>query len=356
MEINYEQAQPTDRPTIIGIAGPNGSGKTASALRLAVGITRLTGGDIYYIDTENKRALAYSSLQPDPPRSFAFKHFDFNPPFTAERYQEAVQTTDKLAKPGSVIIVDSMSHEHEGMGGLLERSEEYLDRVAGTDQKYREKLLMASIIKPKMERTRLIQNGLQRANSTIILCFRAKDKIKPIKAKYIDKNGVEKEKMEIVNRGIQIIGGEEYGFEVSVMFILPAGAKGKPDWKAESSRINDMKGDLIRELQAIPQMNEEMGEKIKNFFSAVESIDDLKKAGRAAAGKGIADLKKWWEGLGGAKQKSIGGSSFLDELKAAADRLNPSEESKLQKQASAQSAASQLPSSTNPDNADESPV
>lgn len=348
MDVNYEQAQPTDRPMIIGIAGPNGSGKTASALRLAVGITRLTGGDIYYIDTENKRALAYSSLQPDPPRSFAFKHFDFKPPFTAERYQEAVQATDKLAKPGSVIIIDSMSHEHEGMGGLLERSEEYLDRVAGTDQKYREKLLMASIIKPKMERTRLIQNGLQRANSTIILCFRAKDKIKPIKAKYIDKNGVEKEKMEIVNRGIQIIGGEEYGFEVSVMFILPVGAKGKPDWKAESSRINDMKGDLIRELQAIPQMNEEMGEKIKNFFSAIVpefSIEELKGNAKVHAVAGTESLKQWWVSLGGAKQKAIGGAAFLEELKRVAEIAER-----------ARSAGSDLPSAENSANADRSPV
>ena len=258
MDVTYEQAQPQDSRAIIGIAGPNGSGKTASALRLAAGITAQTGGDIYYIDTENKRALSYSSIESNPPHSFAFKHFDFQPPFTAERYFEALQKTDAMAKQGSVIIIDSMSHEHEGVGGLLERQELYLDEKAGKDLWKRDKMLMASLIQPKMARTKFIQSGLQRTNSYIILCFRAKDKIKPVKTDYIDQNGQKKQKTEIVDRGIQIIGGEEYGYEVNVMFVLPVGCQGHPDWKAGAARINDMKGDLIASLQAIPQISEEM--------------------------------------------------------------------------------------------------
>ncbi len=312
MDVNFIDAVREDSRAIIGLGGPNNSGKTVSALRLATGITQLTGGDILYIDTENKRAKKYAD-------SFKFRHFDFQPPFTAERYLEVLQKADAAAKPGSVIIFDSMSHEHEGMGGLLERSEIYLDEKCKGGKEYlRDKLLMASQIEPKMARTRLIQNGIQRAESYIILCFRAKDKVKPIKTPYTDQNGNQKEKTEVVNLGIQIIGGQEYGHEVDVMFILPMGSQGSPAWNEEASRINDYKGDLIRVLKSIPQIDEEMGRKIKEYFSVGRTDEELKADGRAAAGKGIEELKKWWKSLGGAKQKSLGGEQLLDELKKLA--------------------------------------
>lgn len=322
MQVTFTPAVPTDSRALIGIAGPQGSGKTVSALRLATGITQATGGDILYADTENRRALKYSE-------SFKFKHFDFQPPFTAERYLELVLAADKEAKPGSVIIIDSLSHEHEGMGGLLERSEEYLDNACKDGNEWkRDKLLMASIIKPKMGRTRLIQNGLQRANSYIILCFRAKEKVKPIKVPYLDnRTGQQKEKTEVVNLGWQIVGGVEYGYEVDVMFILPPGSQGKPDWNEESARINDVKGDLIRALKATPQIDEGMGKKIKEFFSVKPAgaaatefdIELAKKTGTTEAAKGAAALKAWWSSLGGTNQNKLG-AEFLNQLKAGAEK------------------------------------
>ena len=47
-------------PLLIGLVGSSGSGKTFSALRIATGIQKVTGGDIYYIDTESRRALHYA--------------------------------------------------------------------------------------------------------------------------------------------------------------------------------------------------------------------------------------------------------------------------------------------------------
>jgi energy-coupling factor transporter ATP-binding protein EcfA2 len=317
MEITFTDAKPADSRALIGLAGPQGSGKTASALRLATGIVKDTGGDILYIDTEKRRALKYSE-------SFKFKHFDFHPPFTAESYLEVLLAADKQAKPGSVIIVDSMSHEHEGMGGLLERSEEFLERTCGTDYKKRDKMLMASIIKPKMARTRLIQNGLQRVDSYLILCFRAKEKVKPIKVK--QENGFEK--TEIKNLGIQVIGGDEYGYEVDVMFVLPAGAQGKPDWNEPASRINDMKGDLIHDLKEIPQINEAMGKKMKEFFSA--RVDDSERKDRflseaqSHAKLGTVALQDWWKTIGPASQKLI-----VDSMPPIKDAAAKADKSKL---------------------------
>jgi len=44
-------------PLLIGLVGASGSGKTMSALRLATGIQRVSGGEIYYLDTEARRSL-----------------------------------------------------------------------------------------------------------------------------------------------------------------------------------------------------------------------------------------------------------------------------------------------------------
>jgi adenylylsulfate kinase-like enzyme len=56
-------------PLLIGLTGPSGGGKTFSALRLATGIQQVTGGDIYFIDTESRRALHYAD-------QFKFKHVE----------------------------------------------------------------------------------------------------------------------------------------------------------------------------------------------------------------------------------------------------------------------------------------
>lgn len=315
MDISFTQATPTDSRALIGISGPQGSGKTASALRIATGIVKNTGGDILYVDTENRRALKYAD-------SFSFKHFDFQPPFSAERYLEVILAADKAAKPGSVIIIDSMSHEHEGVGGALEQHEAFLTQRAGNDYGKRERLNMAAWIGPKQARNKLIQSGLQRVNSYVILCFRAKEKVKPMK----NTQG----KTEIVNLGWQIIGGDEFGYEVDVMFVLPPGSQGKPDWNEGAARINDMKGDLIKVLKSTPQIDEAMGEKIKSFFSAKGSVPEinteaLKATGNAEALKGSEPLKAWWKSIGGAHQKLLG-AAYLDELKIIAAGVTGDEE------------------------------
>lgn len=61
-------------PLLLGLVGPSGTGKTFSALRLATGIQRVTAGEIFYVDTEARRALHYAD-------KFKFRHVDFKPPF-----------------------------------------------------------------------------------------------------------------------------------------------------------------------------------------------------------------------------------------------------------------------------------
>ena len=72
---------------------------------------RVTGGDIFYIDTESRRALHYAD-------TFKFRHVPFSAPFCPLDYLDAIEHC--VSKGAGVVVVDSMSHEHEGHGGVLE--------------------------------------------------------------------------------------------------------------------------------------------------------------------------------------------------------------------------------------------
>lgn len=154
---------------IVGIAGPSGGGKTYSGMRLASGIA----GDQAFavIDTEAGRAKHYADR-------FHFDHGDLTPPFRPERCMDAIVAADAAHYP--VIVVDSMSHEWAGDGGLLDWQEEELARMAGDDAKKREACKMAAWIKPKMAHKQFVQRLLQ-IRAHLILLFRAEPKIEMVR-------------------------------------------------------------------------------------------------------------------------------------------------------------------------------
>jgi hypothetical protein len=98
----------------LALTGPSGSGKTMSALRLATGIVG-PNGKIAVIDTENGSASLYAN-------SFNFDVCEVHPPYTVEAYQKAVDAAETAAY--DVIIIDSISHQWAGEGGLLELKEQ----------------------------------------------------------------------------------------------------------------------------------------------------------------------------------------------------------------------------------------
>ena len=127
-------------PLMFSLTGPSSSGKTWSALELAKGVQRVRGGKIGMIDTESGRALPYKAW-------FSFEHMRFDPPHGPDDYRAAI---DAMVATGcKIIVIDSLSHEHDGEGGVLDQIEAYLDEKAGTDWKKREKLNFAAQVRPK---------------------------------------------------------------------------------------------------------------------------------------------------------------------------------------------------------------
>lgn len=199
-------------PLLIGLVGASGSGKTFSALRLASGIQSVTGGEIFVIDTEARRALHYAGAE------FKFRHIAMAPPFSPLDYLAAIEHC--AAKGASVVIVDSMSHEHEGIGGVLEWHEAEAQRLAKAWKVSVEKAKMSAWVAPKQARRKLI-NGILQLPVSVISCFRAKQKLKIERGK------------DPVSMGWQAIAAEEMVFEQTVNALLHPGARGVPTWEPD---------------------------------------------------------------------------------------------------------------------------
>lgn len=202
-------------PLLIGLMGPSGSGKTFSALRLATGIQRVSGGDITVVDTEARRALHYADR-------FRFRHLAFTPPFGSLDYLAAIEHCVKNG--AKTVIIDSASHEHEGPGGVLEQHDAECDRLVkawsrGAKTVTRDAVQMSAWAKPKADRRRMINTMLQ-FPVNFVFCFRAKEKLKIVKGKPPQPIG------------FMPIAAEELVYEMTTNALLLPGASGVPTWQS----------------------------------------------------------------------------------------------------------------------------
>lgn len=207
----HKEAVPGGRRLRLGIAGPSRSGKTYSALLVGTGISKALGQPLFLIDCDNEFALDYAG-------EFVFQHVDFQPPFTSERYQEAIEYC--IAQGAGVIIVDHMTHEHTGPGGVLERQQEEEKRIAEKWKVSREKATRASWNTAKAIPHGRFVNFVTRVKQPIIFNFRAKDKLKEVKS-----GG----KTEWVHTGYLPLCTEQFDYEMTAMLILPPNSDGTPD-------------------------------------------------------------------------------------------------------------------------------
>lgn len=202
----HATATRTDVPLLIGITGASSSGKTYSALELAVGVQSVRPGPIFCVDTEGGRARHYSD-------KFIFEHVPFAPPFGPLDYKAAIDYC--VSKGARIIVVDSMSHEHDGDGGVLDQIDDYLEKKAGDNWEKRDRLKFAAQIKPKAERKELNQRILQLTDVTFIFCYRAHEKIRLTKGKDPEK-------------GWAPISTSPLFFDMTLRLLLPPGSDGRP--------------------------------------------------------------------------------------------------------------------------------
>lgn len=286
-------------PCLVGLSGPSGSGKTYSALRLATGMQQVTGGDIVVVDTESKRALHYADR-------FKFKHVEFGAPFGSLDYLAVLQHV--VHKGVKNVVIDSASHEHEGVGGYLETHAAELQRLGGEAKNN-----FTAWIRPAAERRKLI-NGLLQLNANFIFCFRAKDKIK------VTAGGKPQP------LGFMPIAGEEFVYEMTLCALLYPGAGGVPTWTstAQGERTMLKLPEQFRDMFAANEPLDEEAGKLLAQWAAGGAAPQTGAAAiiaeaRRVASQGTAAFLDWWK-LPATKPHWAKLKPYTDEFKAIASK------------------------------------
>ena len=245
------ETQPTGPfPLLIGLSGPPGGGKSLSALRLAAGIQRVRKGPIVVIDTEAGRSRMYHAQIP-------FLLVKFDPPCRPSDFLDAV--LQQLQHNPAAIIIDSISDEHEGPGGVLEWHEEEVDRrlkpEERNDWRRRDALAMAGWIRPKADRVRMV-NGFLRIAVPLIFTFRAREKTRPVKGA----DG----KTVPTKIGYQAIAPSEIVHAMTLMCLLPPHADGVPVWRSESAGEDFLLKwpNFLQSATGTGQFSEDIGERL----------------------------------------------------------------------------------------------
>lgn len=151
--MKFEKATRKKAKLRLALTGPSGSGKTYGALTIASGL----GGKIAVIDTERGSASLYSHLT-------EFDTLELDPPYTPERFIEAVKAAE--AAGYNILVIDSLTHEWNGVGGCLE----LVDQIANA--KFKGNTWSAwSVVTP---RHRALQDAILRSQMHIIATMRSK--------------------------------------------------------------------------------------------------------------------------------------------------------------------------------------
>ena len=184
MSFTIRQAKRSATKLRLLIDGPSGSGKTWGALQVAKGL----GGRTVVIDTEEGSSDLYDTLHD-------FGVIDLKPPFTPERYIQAIEAAE--AGGAEVIVVDSITQEWSGKGGCLE----LVDEIARAQ--FRGNTWSAySVITP---RHRAFIDAMLRSSAHIIATGRAKTE-----TAQVDDGG--KKRVAKLGMKIETRDGVEYEF------------------------------------------------------------------------------------------------------------------------------------------------
>lgn len=176
MAFSIRPATRADSKALIGLYGQSGSGKTMSALLLARGLVG-PNGKLVLIDTESGRGSLYADVIPG-----GYEVIELDAPFSPLTYVEAIETAEKAG--ADCVIIDSMSHEWSGLGGVGDMAAQIEVRTG--------KPGLHCWKEPKLAHQKMLLKLLQ-AKTHIICCLRAKRKSRQVKDERTGKNVIVKD-------------------------------------------------------------------------------------------------------------------------------------------------------------------
>lgn len=277
--INIRKAKRAGARLVIALAGTSGSGKTRTALELAFGMVNGDASKIGCLDTENKRGSLYADvLKNEAGEVQQFFIGDLEPPFTPQRYSDAIKAFQDHGV--EVLVIDSVTHEYEGTGGILEMREPLPGQQGKRD----------NIAKAEHKK---FMNTLLQSNMHIIACVRAREKV------VIEKQAG---KTVYIPQGVQPIQEKNFMFESTVSLMMWDSGKSQQILKCPEELMSI----LGREKG---YLTPEDGLALRNWVNGAEPIDPAVEAAKSAlkmvCEQGMDALVANWKKLPAPIRKAI---------------------------------------------------
>lgn len=301
MTFTFAPARREQVSLLFALAGASGSGKTYSALRLARGLSQ--SGKIAFIDTEARRGLHYAG-------QFEFLHADMRPPFRPERFIEAIRSAE--AAGADVVIIDSMSHEYDGEGGIMDWADE-IER-GGTKSPGNWKV-------PKGAHKKMM-NALLQCRASLIFCLRADEKIRIAK-----ENG----KTVIEPLGWMPICEKRFMYEMTASFTLTPDRPGFPRFDLPH-KLQQQHRTMFSEREPI---GEDAGKRLLDWSRGgepapagqpqaptEERVQQIIDDARAAATNGTAAYRAFFGSLQREERAALQEAGEHDKLKQFAEKAD----------------------------------
>lgn len=259
----FKKAERKQARLRLALTGPSGAGKTYSALKLAKGI----GGRIAVVDTERGSASLYSDL-------VQFDTLELEAPFSPEAYVEAIADAEKAGY--DILIIDSITHEWNGKGGILEIH----DVVTRTRTKGNSYTAWGEVT----PRHNAFIDAILQARMHVICTMRSKS----------DFVLTENEKGKQVPKKVGLAPIQREGFDFEMTVVLDIDKDGN---FAVASK------DRTRLFADPVLLSEKDGERLRNWLMSGKSVDDqiaeeveaLKQKLQDAAMQGTSEFTRVWQ-------------------------------------------------------------
>jgi hypothetical protein len=289
-DFNFTPAQRRAVRLLISLSSVSGGGKTYSALLLAAGLAG-PGGKVGMIDTESERGTMYADspgIMKALPGGYLISQM--NPPFAPQRYVAAITAAENAGV--DVLVIDSTSHEWEGVGGCCDIAE--ATKLGGMD----------NWAKAKTEHKKFLYRCLL-SSMHIVFCLRARDKVKILK-------GVPAKDM-VVPLGIQPIAEKGFVFEMTLAFNLD-----EITHFAVPAKVPEPLVPLFPKEHLLTVAD---GERIREWNETAPppvAAEQILKRARLAAEQGMAVYKSFYDALSKPQQLVLKGAAHAENKAVAA--------------------------------------
>jgi hypothetical protein len=298
MPLEFKPASRKAVPMIGCVSSVSGGGKTYTSLLLAAGIAG-PSGKVGFIDTENGRGEMYADspgIMAALPNGYLYLRFD--PPFSPARYIEHLKAAEDAGI--TVCIVDSGSHEWEGIGGVDEMANSEANKKKGNFGRW---------AIPKSEHKKFVYHLLS-SPMHVIVCLRAREKTKQFKrgevmslsAGNVDAAQVA-DKDCVVSVGLQSVCEKNFQYEATWAVQLDEYSHNAVPVKVPEPLL----GMFPKGGRTLTKADGEAIRKWNETGSAMAEHEQLQKRARMAAEEGLAVYQEFFKGISAAQRKALEG-------------------------------------------------